>query len=96
VAMVLDRFASRNDTLVLVVADHETGGPHLLEGTYEGGRVIVRWAHEYHSSQLVPVFAFGPGSNAFSGVFDNTGFGVRIARLLGLEHFPKLADSQQN
>jgi len=96
VAMVLDRFAARNDTLVLVVADHETGGPHLLEGTYEGGRAVVRWAHEYHSSQLVPVFAFGPGSSAFSGVFDNTGFGVRIARLLGLENFPQMADSLQN
>lgn len=96
VAMVLDRFASHNDTLVLVVADHETGGPHLLEGTYGGGRVIVRWAHGYHSSQLVPVFAFGPGSSAFSGVFDNTGFGVRIARLLKLEHFPQLADTQQD
>ena len=96
VAMVLDRCAANNDTLVLVVADHETGGPHLLEGKYEDGRVVVRWAHEYHSSQLVPVFAFGPGSTAFSGVFDNTQFGVRIARLLGLRDFPELADSQQN
>ncbi len=96
VAMVLERVVSRNDTLVLVVADHETGGPHLLEGEYDDRRVVVRWAHEYHSSQLVPVFAFGPGSSAFSGVFDNTGFGVRIARLLGLEDFPQLADSQQN
>jgi alkaline phosphatase len=96
VAMVLRRVASSNDTLVLVVADHETGGPHLLEGEYEGGQVVVRWTHEYHSSQLVPVFAFGPGSTAFSGVFDNTQFGVRIARLLDLENFPQLADSQQN
>jgi len=60
------------------------------------GRVVVRWAHEYHSSQLVPVFAFGPGSSAFSGVFDNTQFGVRIARLLDLKDFPQLADSLQN
>lgn len=96
VAMVLDRCSARNDTLVLVIADHETGGPHLLEGEFEGGRVVVRWAHEYHSSQLVPVFAFGPGSTAFSGVFDNTRFGVRIARLLDLEDFPQLADFQQN
>lgn len=93
VALVLDRTASRNDTLVLVVADHETGGPHLLEGAYEDGRVVVRWAHEYHSSQLVPVFAFGPGSKAFVGVFDNTQIGLRIARLLALENFPSLTDS---
>jgi alkaline phosphatase len=90
VALVLD------DTLVLVVADHETGGPHLLEGEYDDGAAIVRWAHEYHSSQLVPIFAFGPGSEVFSGVFDNTEFGVRVATLLGLEGFPDLADSQHN
>jgi alkaline phosphatase len=96
VAMVLDRVAPRNDTLVLVVADHETGGPHLLDGWFDNGRVVVRWAHEYHSSQLVTVFAFGPGSSAFSGVFDNTQFGVRIARLLDLQGFPQLADSLQN
>lgn len=96
VAAVLDRVGGRNDTLVLVASDHETGGPHLLEGEYAGGEAIVRWAHEYHSSQLVPVFAFGPGAGEFSGVFDNTGFGVRIAALLGLEPFPSLADSQPN
>jgi alkaline phosphatase len=96
VAMVLERVAPRNDTLVLVVADHETSGPHLLDGWFDRGRVVVRWAHEYHSSQLVPVFAFGPGSSAFSGVFDNTQFGVRIARLLDLQDFPQLADSLQN
>jgi len=96
VALVLDRVASRDDTLVLVVADHETGGPHLLEGEYDDGEVVVRWAHGYHSSQLVPIFAFGPGSDAFSGVFDNTAFSVRIAALLGLENFPNLADSQHN
>ncbi|MCJ7756092.1 MAG: alkaline phosphatase [Thermoanaerobaculales bacterium] len=96
VALVLDRVISRNDTLVLLLGDHETGGPHLLEGEYDDGQVVVRWAHESHSSQLVPVFAFGPGSTAFSGVFDNTQFGVRIARLLDLENFPQLADSQQN
>jgi alkaline phosphatase len=96
VSSVLDRVASHNDTLVLVVSDHETGGPHLLEGRYDQGEVIVRWAHDYHSSQLVPIFAFGPGSDAFSGVFDNTQFGVRIAALLGLEGFPSVADSQHN
>jgi alkaline phosphatase len=96
VALVLDRVASRDDTLVLVAADHETGGPHLLEGEYDDGEVVVRWAHGYHSSQLVPIFAFGPGADVFSGVFDNTAFGVRIAALLGLEDFPNLADSQHN
>ena len=96
VARVLGRVAQRNDTLVLVAADHETGGPHLLEGEFADGEVVVRWAHDYHSSELVPIFAFGPGGRAFSGVLDNTQFGVRIGWLLGLDAGENLADSQPN
>ena len=96
VAAVLARVAPRNDTLVIVVADHETGGPHLLDGWYDLGRVVVRWSHDYHSSQLVPVFAFGPGAAAFAGVFDNTQLSVRIARVLGLQGLPSMAGSGEN
>lgn len=92
VARVLEWIAGRDDTLVLVLADHETGGPHLLEGEYASGRVAVRWAHNYHSSQLVPVFAFGPGAQHFGGVLDNTDIAPRLAALLGLEVLPRLAE----
>ncbi len=92
VARVLEWIAGRDDTLVLVLADHETGGPHLLEGEYARGRVAVRWAHNYHSSQLVPVFAFGPGAQHFGGVVANTDIAPRLAALLGLEVLPRLAE----
>ena len=79
-----------------MLADHETGGPHLLDGIYADGVAAVRWAHGYHSAQLVPVFAFGPNAAEFAGVFDNTRLAPRITRLLGLESLPRLADSTQN
>lgn len=96
VAWVLEWAATRDETLVLVLADHETGGPHLLHGGFSTERVTVRWAHDYHSSQMVPVFAFGPGAEHFSGVFDNTDVAPRIAALLDLEGFPSVAEFQQN
>lgn len=92
VARVLDWMGGRSDTLLLVLADHETGGPHLLDGEYARGRATVRWAHNYHSSQLVPVFAFGPGAQHFGGVLDNTEIAPRLAALLGLEALPRLAE----
>jgi alkaline phosphatase len=44
----------------------------------------------------VPLFAFGPGSQAFAGVLDNTEVAVRIARVLGLEPFPIVTDLGRN
>jgi len=91
VATALELSIYRGDTLVVVAADHDTGGLGLFEGDYADGRAIARWAHDYHTSTFVPVFAFGPGARSFTGVFDNTAFGPKIAHLLGLESLPRLA-----
>jgi len=93
VALALELSAYRGDTLVVVAADHDTGGLGLYKGDYTDGRAIARWTHDYHTSTFVPVFAFGPGARIFAGVFDNTAFGPKIAHLLGLESLPQGADS---
>jgi len=96
VALILDLAERQGDTLVLVAADHDTGGPALVEGDYATGRVDVRWADDHHISAFVPVFAFGPGAENFTGVFDNTEFAAKIARVLHLDGFPQLADTIEN
>ncbi len=78
----------RGDTLVLVTADHDTGGLGVTDGDYEDGSAGVRWVNDLHTGQWVPLFAFGPGAEHFSGVMDNTDIGVLIAKLLGIEDFP--------
>ena len=71
---VLD-FAERDgQTLVVVTADHETGGLTLLKGSIEEGVSRPTWATGGHSGVMVPVFSFGPGANLFSGVMQNTDF----------------------
>lgn len=78
----------RNDTLVLVTSDHDTGGLGVTDGDYEDGTAAVRWVCDMHTGQWVPLFAFGPGAEHFGGVMDNTDIGILIAKLLGIEDFP--------
>jgi alkaline phosphatase len=96
VAAVLDLVGQRGDTLVVVTADHDTGGLSLVDGYYDDEEAVVRWSTSEHTSQWVPLFAFGPGAEAFAEVLDNTEIAVRIAHLLGFENFPSLADLNSN
>lgn len=87
---LLARAAATDDVLVIVTADHDTGGLGVVNG--EDGVAEVRWATKDHTAQWVPVFAWGPGAERFGGVLDNTDVGVRIADLLGLEGLPPAGD----
>jgi alkaline phosphatase len=96
VAAVLEATEGDGETLVVVTADHDTGSLAVVDGDYMEGRATVRWATGKHSSQWVPLFAFGPGAGRFTGVRDNTEVGQLIAQALGLEPFPQLADFAGN
>ncbi|MHB0912389.1 MAG: alkaline phosphatase [Armatimonadota bacterium] len=69
-------FAKRGDTLVVVTADHETGG---LTITYEG----PKWAAKGHTACMVGIFAAGCDAEAFTGTMDNTDVAKRIDRVAG-------------
>ena len=76
VGIALDFAAARGDTLVVVTADHETGGLRINET--KAGRPRPEWSTTDHTAGAVPVFAFGPGSAAFAGFYDNTDVGKRL------------------
>ncbi len=66
-------FAEKNgETLVVITADHETGGYTLVDGNLQTGRVEGRFSTEGHTSVMVPVFAYGPGAETFTGIYHNT------------------------
>ncbi|MEE4270771.1 MAG: alkaline phosphatase [Thermoanaerobaculales bacterium] len=90
VATLLAWSEPRGDTLIVVTADHDTGGLGIVGGTYDTGMADVRWATVYHTGQWVPVFAFGPGAEHFTGVIDNTDVPILFAKLLGIVDFPRL------
>ena len=72
-------------TLVIVTADHETGGLSLLDGDYAKGYVSGRFATNDHTAVPVPVFAYGPQSYRFRGVYENTELFYKIMKVLKIE-----------
>ncbi|WP_072039009.1 alkaline phosphatase [Flavihumibacter solisilvae] len=77
-------FADTNgETLVIVTADHETGGLTLTAGDI--GRAVVggQFSTSDHTAIPVPVFAYGPGANLFTGVFENTAIFKFILQAFG-------------
>jgi alkaline phosphatase len=70
------------ETLLIVTADHETGGLSLLDGNLKQGYVQGNFSTNDHTPLMVPVFAYGPGSSAFTGVYPNTDVFKKIIQLL--------------
>lgn len=83
---VLDFAARDGNTLVVVTADHETGGLSLSSGTAFGkanyDQIVLTFSTGGHSASLIPVFAQGPGAERFSGIFQNTAIFHKIKQLL--------------
>lgn len=66
-------FADKDgETLVIITADHETGGLTLLDGDISKGYVSGHFSTTDHTAIPVPVFAYGPKSYLFGGIFENT------------------------
>ena len=82
IGAVLEWAAKDGQTLVVVTADHNTGGLTLLKGSLEDREVKVHFSTKGHDGIVVPVFAFGPGAENFAGVFDNAQIGQIVRKLM--------------
>lgn len=77
VQVVIDWAQGRSDTLIIVTADHETGGLTVLQNNGQGNFPTVSWDTTGHTAANVPVYAWGVNAGLVSGVMDNTDlFGV--------------------
>ena len=61
VQLVLDWAAGRTDTLVLVTADHETGGMNVVADRGAGVAPDVTWTTTGHTGVNVPIYAWARG-----------------------------------
>jgi len=82
----------RGCTLMLVTADHETGGLAVMGGDPAGGRPFMRFSTPRHSAVDVPLYALGPGAERFAGTLENTDIARRASALLGLARLPRFLD----
>ena len=77
------KFADENPgTLVLITADHETGGVTLPQGNMETGEVELSFETEDHTAIMVPLFAYGSHAEEFMGVYENTAVFQKIMELV--------------
>ncbi len=69
---VMEWAKDRDDTLVVVTADHECGGLKVVKGNRRGYMPDVFWGSGSHTGANVPIYATGQGAKEFTGVIDNT------------------------
>jgi alkaline phosphatase len=81
IGKALDFAEKDGETLVIVTSDHETGGFTLASKKTKGNQgmsynnyneIEPSFSTNGHSAALIPVFAYGPGSETFAGVYENT------------------------
>ena len=70
-------------TLVIVTADHDTGGLVVLEPSKDNPVFTPGWVNKGHDENMVPIYAYGPGAESFTGTHDNTEIPRMIAGLWG-------------
>ncbi len=71
IGAALDFAKEDGETLIIVTADHETGGYAINTGsTMES--LVPGFTSDYHTGVLIPVFAYGPGAELFGGIYENT------------------------
>lgn len=68
---VLDFAEKDGETLVVITADHETGG-YAIQKESKMDSIVGAFTTDYHTADLIPVFAYGPGSDDFRGIYENT------------------------
>lgn len=77
-------FAEKDgSTLVIITADHETGGMSLTGGDLNTGEVEAKYSTDNHTAVMVPVLAYGPGSDAFKGIYENTELYHKMVKAFG-------------
>lgn len=77
------KFADENPgTLVVITADHETGGFSIPHGDMSTRTIEGDFTTDDHSATLIPVFSYGPGTENFTGVYENNEIFHKILKSL--------------
>jgi alkaline phosphatase len=83
VGVALDFAKNDGHTLVVITADHETGGVTIVDGDRATHMVKLSFSTKDHTAVMVPVYAYGPGADKFAGIYDNTDIFQKILSSFG-------------
>lgn len=76
--------ATKN-TLVIITADHETSGFSIPQGNLKSKMIEGDFTTHDHTGALVPIFAYGPNSQKFQGVYENIEVFNKILSVINIE-----------
>ena len=82
VASVLEWAKNNPNTLVIITADHATGGVVLHSGEPTKGLVIGSFSSTNHDGVFVPIFAYGVQAETFRGMYENTEIFDKILKIM--------------
>jgi alkaline phosphatase len=85
VGVALDYAAKNKNTLVVLTADHETGGLTINGGSIAEHKIEAGFSGGGHTAVMVPVFSYGPGAASYSGIHQNTFFFGEFLKQLKLK-----------
>ena len=92
VKVALDFAQKDGETLVVLTADHETGGMTMLNSSEDAKKLRVEWVTDYHTAVPIGLMAYGPHAIQFTGWNDNTDIGIKIAELMNFGEFPLIRE----
>lgn len=92
VKSILDFAVEDGETLVVLTADHETGGMTMQRQQENGKELEIYWTTGSHTGIPVPLMAYGPQALEFMGWRDNIYVGIKLAELMEVGELPQLID----
>jgi len=87
IKVALDYAKEKGNTLVVVTADHETGGLTLPDPQGHYTNVTFNYSTKSHTCLPVMVYAYGPGAEQFTGWMQNRDLKAKIMNACGYENF---------
>ena len=85
VQVALDFAKADGNTLVVVTADHETGGLTMIDPQGHYSNVSFHYSTHSHTCLPVMIYAYGPGAEQFTGWMQNNEVKARILKACGIE-----------
>ena len=88
IQVALDFAKADGNTLVVVTADHETGGLTMIDPEGHYSNVSFNYSTYSHTCLPVMIYAYGPGAEQFTGWMQNCEVKGKILKACGIEPQP--------